>query len=77
MEEEENLVQQKFAKVIGDPSKFPEVMKSSEKQEIMENAYSLLILNLANNVLHQVDEEDFGPNSNPFTWLKLCLIRFI
>ena len=52
------LVQQKCAKAIGDPSKFLEVIKSLEKQEIMENAYSLLILNLANNVLHQVDEED-------------------
>ena len=45
------LVQQKYAKAIGDLSEFPEVMKSSEKQEIMENAYSLLILNLADNVL--------------------------
>ena len=52
------LVQQKYAKAIADPSEFPEVMKSSKKQEIFENAYSLLILNLADNVLHQVDEED-------------------
>ena len=52
------LVQQKCAKAISDPSEFPEVMKASEKQEIMENAYSLLILNLADNVLRQVDEED-------------------
>ena len=33
-------------------------MKSFDKQEIMENAYSLLILNLADNMLRQVDEED-------------------
>ena len=52
------LVQQKCAKAIADPSEFPEVMKSSEKQEILENAYTLLILNLADNVLCQVDEED-------------------
>ena len=52
------LVQQKCAKTIGDPTDFPEVMKSSDKQEIMENAYSLLILNLADNVLRQVDAED-------------------
>ena len=51
------LVQKKCAKAIGDPSEFPEVMKSLEKQEIMENAYNLLILNLADNVLRQVDEE--------------------
>ena len=52
------LVQQKCAKVIRDLSEFPEVMKSLEKQELMENAYSLLILNLADNVLGQVDDED-------------------
>ena len=52
------LVQQKCAKAITDPSEFLEVMKSSEKQEILETAYSLLILNLADNVLRQVDEED-------------------
>ena len=52
------LVQQKCAKAIGDPSQFPEMMKSSDKQEMLENAYSLLILNLADNVPRQVDEED-------------------
>ena len=52
------FVQQKCAKAIGDPSDFPEMMKSSDKQEILENVNSLLILNLTNNVLRQVDEED-------------------
>ena len=52
------LVQQKCAKAISDPFEFPEMMESSQKQEILENAYSLLILNLADNVLRQVDEED-------------------
>ena len=52
------LIQQKCAKAIADPSEFPEVMKSSEKQENLELLYSLLILNLSNNVLRQVDEED-------------------
>ena len=42
-------------------------MKSSKKQEIMENAYSLLILNLADNILHQVDEEDTALK----VWTKL------
>ena len=61
------LIQQKCAKALGDPYEFPEVMKSSEKQEIMENACSLLILNLADNVLHQVDEEDTALK----VWTKL------
>ena len=52
------LTQQKCAKAIGDPSEFSEVMNSLEKQEIMNNAYSLLILNLADKVFRQVDEED-------------------
>ena len=52
------LVQQKCAKAIVDPVEFPEVMKSSDKQEILENTYSLFIINLADNVLRQVDEED-------------------
>ena len=52
------LVQQKCAKAISDPSKFPKMMKSSDKQEVLENTYSLLILNLTDNVLRQVDEED-------------------
>ena len=34
------------------------LIKSLEKQEILENAYTLLILNLVDNVLCQVDEED-------------------
>ena len=46
------LVQKKCAKGIGDPLDFPKMMESSDKQEILENAYSLLILNLANKVLH-------------------------
>ena len=83
MEEEYEgcLVQQKCAKAIRDLLEFPEVMKSSDEQEIMENPYGLLILNLVKNVLHQVDEEDRAlkvcTNSNPFTWVNLCLIRFI
>ena len=52
------LVQQKYVKAIGDPSDFPEMMKSSDKHDILETAYSLLILNLADNVLRQIDEED-------------------
>ena len=54
------MVQKKCVKAIGDPSDLPEVMKSSKKQEMLENAYSLLILNLADNVLRHTDEEDFA-----------------
>ena len=61
------LIQQKCAKAISDPSKFPEVMKSSKKHEIMENPYSLLILNLVDNVLRQVDEEETALK----VWTKL------
>ena len=52
------LVQQKYAKALGDVSGLPETMKPSEKEELLETAYSLLILNLADNVLRQVDEQD-------------------
>ena len=52
------LVQQKCAKANADPNEIPEMMKSSDGQEILENTYNILILNLANNVLRQVDEED-------------------
>ncbi|PON38034.1 hypothetical protein PanWU01x14_315780 [Parasponia andersonii] len=51
------LVQQKCAKAVGDGSNFQELTKTADKQEVYET-YSLLILNLADNVLRQVDEED-------------------
>ena len=68
------LVQQKRAKAR-DPIDFPEVMKSSDKQEIMKNAYSLLILNLAEN--RKTRLRRYGQILDPFTWLNLCLTRFI
>ena len=58
---------QKCAKAIGHLSEFPEVMKTPKKQDILENAYSLLILNLADNVLRQVDKEDKALK----VWIKL------
>ena len=45
------LIQQKCAKAITDPSEFPEMMKSFEKQDILELAHSLLTLNLSDNML--------------------------
>ncbi|PON96088.1 hypothetical protein TorRG33x02_080180, partial [Trema orientale] len=61
------LVQQKCAKALGDVSGLPETMKPSEKEELLETAYSLLILNLADNVLRQVDEQDTAAK----VWSKL------
>ena len=61
------ILVQKCAQAIGHPSEFPEVMKTPENQEILENAYSLLILNLADNVLRQIDEEDTALK----VWIKL------
>ena len=45
------LVQQKCAKALGGDKEFPEDMSAKYKQDAMELAYSLLILNLADNVL--------------------------
>ena len=73
------LVQQKCAKAIEDPSEFLEVMKSLEKQEILENAYSILILNLVDNVLRQVDKDTTLKVWNKLESLymiKLFLIKF-
>ena len=42
-------------------------MSATDKQDLMESAYSLLILNLADNVLRQVDDE----NTTAKIWLKL------
>ena len=41
-------------------------MSTTDKQDLMECAYSLLILNLPDNVLRQVDEED----TTAKVWLK-------
>ena len=52
------LVQQKCAKALNGEKKFVESMSTTNKQDLMECAYSLLILNLADNVLRQIDDED-------------------
>ena len=52
------LIQKKYAKAISDPSEFSKMMKSSKKQDILELAHSLLILNFSDNVLRQVDDKD-------------------
>ena len=45
------LVQQKYAKALCGEKDLPENMSATDKQDLMECAYSLLILNLADNVL--------------------------
>ena len=52
------LVQQKCAKALGGENDIPETMPATDKQDLMECAYSQLLLNLADNVLRQIDDED-------------------
>ena len=61
------LVQQKYARALSGENEFPEDMPAKDKQDAMELAYSLLILNLADNVLRQIDDEDTAAK----VWLKL------
>ena len=61
------LVQQKCAKVLNGDKDLSLTMSTTNKQDLMECAYSLLIRNLADNVLRQVDEEDTATK----VWLKL------
>ena len=61
------LVQQKCAKALNGDKDFSQTMSATDKQDLMECAYSLLILNLADNVLRQVDEKDTAAK----VWLKL------
>lgn len=50
------LVQQKVSKALDDPSTHPATMTTLEKEEMLETAYSKIILYLADNVLRQVHE---------------------
>lgn len=50
------LVQQKVAKALLDPSKLPQSLSDSEKEEMQEIAHSLIILHLADNVLRRVSK---------------------
>ena len=61
------LVQQKCVRALGGEKDFPETMSETEKEDLMEYAYSLLILNLSDNVLRQIDDEDTAAK----VWLKL------
>ena len=61
------LVQQKCVKALGGDKEFPEDMSAKYKRDAMELAFSLLILNLADNVLRQIDDEE----TTAKVWLKL------
>ena len=61
------LFQQKCAKTLGNTSGLSDTMKPSEKEELLEMVRRLLILNLADNVLRQVDEQDMATK----IWSKL------
>lgn len=61
------LVHQKCAKALETDKEWLSMVTDSQKQEVLETAFSLLILNLADNVLRQVDEEDTAAK----VWLKL------
>ncbi|MDV3183834.1 MAG: hypothetical protein Q8847_02655 [Sweet potato little leaf phytoplasma] len=50
------LVQEKVSKALDDPATHPPTMTAAEKEEMLETAYSTIILYLADNVLRQVHE---------------------
>lgn len=52
------LVYQKYARAFGREGVLPETMSTTDKVEVMEIAYSLLILHISNNVLGQIDEKN-------------------
>ena len=59
------LVQQKWAKALGGENDLLETMSTTDKQDLIECAYSLLIRNLTDN--EQIDDEDTAAK----VWLKL------
>ena len=61
------LQQQRCVKAIGNGNDLPENMKASDKQDAMDKAHSFLILNLANNILRQMD----GKDTTTKIWTKL------
>ncbi|PON95322.1 hypothetical protein TorRG33x02_088440, partial [Trema orientale] len=52
------LVQHKLHKALEDPTTLPTTMTDVQRLELQENAYSIIILYLADNVLRQIDGED-------------------
>ncbi|PON33116.1 hypothetical protein PanWU01x14_355310, partial [Parasponia andersonii] len=52
------LVQHKLQKALEDPASLPATMSDTQKAELQENAYSIIVLYLADNVLRQINGED-------------------
>ena len=61
------LVQQKCAKALGGEKDLLDSLSAKEKQDLMETAYSTIVLNLADNMLRQVNDEDTAAK----IWIKL------
>ncbi|TXG58315.1 hypothetical protein EZV62_016144 [Acer yangbiense] len=61
------LVQQKCVKTLEGEKDLPVTLSAEEKQDLMEMAYSTIVLNLADNVLRQVNDEDTAAK----VWIKL------
>ncbi|TXG48538.1 hypothetical protein EZV62_024413 [Acer yangbiense] len=61
------LVQQKCVKALEEEKDLPISLSAEEKQDLLETAYSTIILNLADNVLRQVNDEDTAAK----VWIKL------
>ena len=61
------LVQQKCTRALGGEKDLPEKLSQKENEDMMELAYSTIILNLVDNVLRKVEKEYTAAN----IWLKL------
>ena len=67
------LVQMKIAKALEGENGLPETMSETEKSDILEMAYSTLILHLGDKVIREVSKEkrrpllEFGQSLSPCT----------
>ena len=52
------LLQYKLQLALMDPSTLPSIVIDFQKKQLEENAYSIIVLYLVDNVLHQIDEEE-------------------
>ena len=52
------LVQHKLQMALQDPSSLANTIIDLQKKEMQENAYSIIVLYLADNVLHQMNGEE-------------------
>src|SRR2546430_1458756 len=61
------LVQQKCHRALSGPQAFPDSFSEAERQDLMDLAYSTIILNLSDTVLRKVR----GNSTAPELWMKL------